>query len=169
MIAEPTIPVVGTDIYEACRRRTSSASRRRDCRRAAGPSDRDPGRAGWGWRLLHGADNEGNAELMHVTIDDRGIFHLPEARRLPPRRDRPMRPLRTSVPRSRLPMIVDRWPLCGSDPRTAPAGSPGWTSRSGGGTNTGLPQVGAAAVRAGPEPARRTASRRAKRPEPGLA
>ena len=78
VIGEPTIPVVGTDIYEVL------AGGHFLVHHVDVTVGEQPVRAieiigepdGAGGVLARSFDNEGNAELMHVTIDDSGIFHF---------------------------------------------------------------------------------------------
>ena len=78
VIGEPRIPVLGTDIYEVLAGGhflvhhvdvTVGAQPVRAIEIIGEPD-------GAGGFLARSFDNEGNAELMHVRIDDSGIFHF---------------------------------------------------------------------------------------------
>ena len=78
VIGDPQVPVVGTDIYEVFAgghfssttlTSPSAASRCERSRSLASPT----AKAGtWG----RSYDSDGNAEVMHLRIDDDGVFHF---------------------------------------------------------------------------------------------
>lgn len=78
VIGEPRIPVVGTDIYEVLAgghflvHHVDVTVGARPVRAIEIIGEPD----GVGGFLARSFDNEGNAELMHVTIDDSGSFHF---------------------------------------------------------------------------------------------
>jgi hypothetical protein len=78
VIGEPRIPVVGTDVYEVL------AGGHFLVHHVDVTVGEQPVRAieiigepdGAGGFLARSYDHEGNAELMHVTIDESGVFHF---------------------------------------------------------------------------------------------
>jgi Protein of unknown function (DUF1579) len=78
VMGEPRIPVVGTDIYEVLSgghflvHHVDVTVGERPVRAIEIIGEPD----GAGGFLARSFDNEGNAELMHVTIDDNGTFHF---------------------------------------------------------------------------------------------
>jgi hypothetical protein len=66
----------------------------------------DPDAVGGGY-LARSFDSEGNADVMHVTIDEESVLHFAGGADIAPPRNRPMRRLREFDPRSRSPKIVD--------------------------------------------------------------
>jgi Protein of unknown function (DUF1579) len=78
VIGEPRIPVVGTDIYEVLAGGhflvhhvdVTVGAQPVQAIEIIGEPD------GAGGFLARSFDNEGNAELMHLTIDDSGSFHF---------------------------------------------------------------------------------------------
>jgi hypothetical protein len=78
VIGEPKIPVVGTDVYEVLaggnflvhRVDVTVGEQPVQAIEIIGEPD------GAGGFLARSWDNEGNAELMHVTVDDCGVFHF---------------------------------------------------------------------------------------------
>jgi hypothetical protein len=79
VIGNPPIPVIGTDVYEVLaggyflmhRVDVTVGEQRVQAIEIIG----EPDAAGGGY-LARSFDNEGNAELMHVTIDEDGVFHF---------------------------------------------------------------------------------------------
>jgi hypothetical protein len=79
VIGEQAIPVVGTDIYEVLAGGYFLVHHV-DVSVGAQPVRAievigEPDAAGGGY-LARSFDSEGNAELMHVTIDEEGVFHF---------------------------------------------------------------------------------------------
>jgi hypothetical protein len=86
----------------------------------------EPDPAG-GEYLARRFDSEGNAELMHVTIDEDGVFHFAGGADIAPTAQPTDAP--TARVRSTLTIAKDRRSMTasGNDPKTASAGIPGWT------------------------------------------
>ena len=78
MIGEPDVPVVGTDIYEVLAgghflvHYVDVTVGEQPVRAIEIIGEPDPA----GGYLARSFDSEGNAELMHVTIDEDGVFHF---------------------------------------------------------------------------------------------
>jgi hypothetical protein len=78
VIGEPRIPVVGTDVYEVFAGghflvHDVDVTVGEQPVRAIEIIGEPDGRGGF---LARSFDNEGSAEVMHLTIDDRGVFHF---------------------------------------------------------------------------------------------
>ena len=79
VIGEPQIPVVGTDIYEVFAggyfivHHIDVTVGDQPVRAIEVIGEPDTGSSGY---LARSFDNEGNAEVMHLTIDSEGIFHF---------------------------------------------------------------------------------------------
>jgi hypothetical protein len=79
VIGETNIPVVGTDIYEVLAggyfvvHRVEVVVGDQPVRAIEVIGEPDPTGGGY---LARSFDSHGNAELMHVSIDDNGVFHF---------------------------------------------------------------------------------------------
>lgn len=79
VIGDPTIPVVGTDTYEVLAgghfvvHHVDVTVGEQPVRAIEVIGEPDPGSGGY---LARSFDSEGNAELMHVTIDDNDVFRF---------------------------------------------------------------------------------------------
>ena len=79
VIGEPRIPVVGTDIYELLAgghfvvHHVDATVGGRPVRAIEVIGEPDSGSGGY---LARSFDSEGNVEVMHVTIDDNGVFRF---------------------------------------------------------------------------------------------
>jgi hypothetical protein len=79
VIGEPAVPVVGTDIYEVLPgghflvHHVDVTVGSHEVRAIEIIGEPDPASGGY---LARSFDNEGNAEVMHVSIDAEGVFHF---------------------------------------------------------------------------------------------
>jgi hypothetical protein len=79
VIGEPPVPVIGTDIYEMLPgghflvHHVDVTVGPRPVRAIEIIGEPDPDRDGY---LARAFDSEGNAEVMHLTIDDEGVYHF---------------------------------------------------------------------------------------------
>jgi hypothetical protein len=78
VIGEPRLPVVGTDVYDVLAGghflvHHVDVTVGNQPVRAIEIIGEPDGRGGF---LARSFDSEGNVELMHLTIDDRGVFHF---------------------------------------------------------------------------------------------
>jgi hypothetical protein len=91
VIGEPNIPVVGTDIYEVLTggyfvvHHVDVTVGYQPVRAIKVIGEPDPETGGY---LARSFDSDGNAELMHLTIDENGVFRFASGARHRPRRAR---------------------------------------------------------------------------------
>ena len=137
VIDEPTIPVAGTDTYEVLPggyfllHHVDVTVGDKPVRAIEIIGEPDAASGGF---LAPSFDDDGNTELMHVTIDDTASSTSPAEPRLHRPHKQTPRP-RESDPHSPSPRTDNRCAPCGSGPRMAATGSAGWISPSGGVTN----------------------------------
>ena len=127
VIGDPQVPVVGTDIYElfagghsSSTTLTSPSAASRCERSRSGEPD------GEGGYLGRSYDSDGNAEVMHLRIDDDGVFHFAGGGEIAPAaqpQDAPTARVRSTLTVAR---TEHRWRHGGNDPKTARRGNPGW-------------------------------------------
>lgn len=108
VIGEPSMPVSGTDTYEVVagghfvlhRVDVIVGDQHVDAIEVIGEPD------GQGGYLARSFDSEGNAEVMHLAIDDQGVFHFSGGRDVAPAAQPPDAP--TARVRSTLTVAGDR-------------------------------------------------------------
>ena len=130
VIGDPPVPIVGTDTYDVLPgghflvHHVDVTVGSQEVVAIEIIGEPDPGGDGY---LARSFDNDGNAEVMHVSIDDGGAFHFaggPDVAQAAQPQGAP-----AARVRSTLTIAEDRRSMkaFGSDPRTGPPGSRGWT------------------------------------------
>jgi hypothetical protein len=133
VLEEPPVPVVGTDVYDVLDG-GHFLVHHVDVTVGGHPVRAieiigEPVPAGDGY-MVRSFDNQGNVELMQLTIDDDGVFHFaggPDVAQAAQPEHAGTARVRSTL---RWPRMVRRCTPSGSVQTTARPGNSGWTSRS---------------------------------------